>query len=55
LTPAAVIAQPVTIHVSAAHTLGGFKPMYRYFGYDEPNYPYMKNGRKLLNMYVNMY
>jgi xylan 1,4-beta-xylosidase len=40
---------PVTIRVSAAQTLGEFKPIYRYFGYDEPNYTYMKNGRKLVN------
>jgi xylan 1,4-beta-xylosidase len=49
LTPAAVIAQPVGIRVSAAHTLGEFKPIYGYFGYDEANYTYMKDGSKLLN------
>jgi xylan 1,4-beta-xylosidase len=49
LTSVAVIAQPVGIRVSAAHTLGEFKPIYGYFGYDEANYTYMKNGPKLLN------
>ena len=49
LSTAGAIAQPVTIRVSAAQTLGEFKPIYRYFGYDEPNYTYMKNGRKLVN------
>jgi len=49
LTPAAIIAQPVTIGVSADHRLGEFKPIYRFFGYDEPNYTYLKNGRKLVN------
>jgi len=49
LPPLTVIAQPVTIRVSAAQTLGELKPIYRYFGYDEPNYTYMKNGRKLVS------
>ena len=47
--PLTVIAQPVTIRVSAAQTRGELKPIYRYFGYDEPNYTYMKNGRKLVS------
>jgi xylan 1,4-beta-xylosidase len=38
---------PVTIDVNAAQTTGRFKPIYRYFGYDEPNYTYMPNGQKL--------
>jgi xylan 1,4-beta-xylosidase len=38
----------VTIHVNAAETLGPYKPIYAYFGYDEPNYTYTKNGRKLV-------
>ena len=40
--------QPVTIRVDAAKTAGPYKPIYRYFGYDEPNYTYMKHGRKLV-------
>jgi xylan 1,4-beta-xylosidase len=32
----------------ATETLGPFKPIYSYFGYDEPNYTYMKNGAKLV-------
>ena len=39
---------PVTIRVNAARTVGPFKPIYAFFGYDEPNYTYMKNGRKLV-------
>jgi xylan 1,4-beta-xylosidase len=39
---------PVTIRVDAAQTVGPFKPIYAYFGYDEPNYTYTKNGRKLV-------
>src|SRR2546425_10178522 len=39
----------VTIRVNAAETVGPFKPIYGYFGYDEPNYTYMKDGRKLVH------
>jgi len=40
--------QPVTIRVHAADRLGTYKPIYAFFGYDEPNYTYAKNGRKLV-------
>src|ERR1022692_1528415 len=40
--------QPVEIRVDAASTLGPYKTMYSYFGYDEPNYTYMKDGKKLI-------
>jgi xylan 1,4-beta-xylosidase len=39
---------PIEIRVDAAKTEGRFKPVYRYFGYDEPNYTYAENGRKLV-------
>jgi xylan 1,4-beta-xylosidase len=39
---------PVTIRVDAAKTNGELKPIWRFFGADEPNYAYMKHGRKLL-------
>jgi len=42
-------AQPVTIQVDASKTLGTLKPAYSFFGYDEPNYTYMKDGQKLLS------
>ncbi|MCU1295500.1 MAG: glycoside hydrolase, family 39, partial [Bryobacterales bacterium] len=38
----------VTIRVHANDTAGPFKPIYAYFGYDEPNYTYAENGRKLV-------
>src|SRR5579859_569772 len=38
----------VKITVDAAHSLGGMKPIWRFFGADEPNYAYMKDGRHLL-------
>jgi hypothetical protein len=47
LASASGLAQnPVTIHVNAAQAIGPYKPIYGYFGYDEPNYTYMANGRK---------
>jgi xylan 1,4-beta-xylosidase len=41
-------AQRVTIHVSADHTDGSIRPMWNNWGYDEPNYTYAPNGKKLL-------
>src|ERR1700733_5435075 len=38
----------VTIRVNANDKIGAFKPIYDYFGYDEPNFTYAKNGRKLV-------
>ena len=39
---------PVSIKVDAATSRGELKPIWRFFGADEPNYAYMKDGRKLL-------
>ncbi len=39
---------PVTITVDVARPIGGLKPIWRFFGADEPNYAYMKDGAKLL-------
>lgn len=38
----------VTMIVDAAQVRGEMKPFYRFFGADEPNYAYMKDGVKLL-------
>jgi xylan 1,4-beta-xylosidase len=38
----------VTIQVDAARVKGPLPPIWRFFGADEPNYAYMKDGRKLL-------
>lgn len=38
----------VNIQVDAGKSLGPLKPVWRFFGADEPNYATMKNGRKLL-------
>lgn len=45
----AFAAQAVTVEVDASAPLGPLKPVYAFFGYDEPNYTYMKDGRKLLS------
>ncbi|MBI4663548.1 MAG: beta-xylosidase [Verrucomicrobia bacterium] len=39
---------PVTLRVDATNTKGELKPVWRFFGADEPNYAYMKDGKKLL-------
>jgi xylan 1,4-beta-xylosidase len=39
---------PVVIRVDAAATAEPLKPIWRFFGGDEPNYATMKNGQKLL-------
>src|SRR5690606_7106626 len=40
--------QPVSINVNLAREKGPMKPIWSWFGYDEPNYTYMKDGKKLL-------
>ncbi|WP_395404054.1 hypothetical protein ACHMW6_34620 [Pseudoduganella sp. UC29_106] len=40
---------PVTIHVDASRPAGELKPIWRFFGADEPNYATMKDGRKLMS------
>jgi xylan 1,4-beta-xylosidase len=39
----------VTIRVDAAKGKGAMRPIWSFFGYDEPNYTYMKDGKKLLS------
>ena len=39
---------PVAIRVDAAKPLGEMRPIWRFFGADEPNYAIMKDGKKLL-------
>jgi xylan 1,4-beta-xylosidase len=41
-------SMPVTIRVDASQSMGAWRPVWRFFGADEPNYAYMKNGSKLL-------
>jgi xylan 1,4-beta-xylosidase len=41
-------AEPATIHVQFDHPQGALPPAWNFFGYDEPNYTYAPNGKKLL-------
>jgi xylan 1,4-beta-xylosidase len=47
----AAIAQPTraSIQVHAGQTSGSFPLIWNFFGYDEPNYTYAANGKKLLH------
>jgi len=48
--PTGALAQErVSVRVNAAQSTAPFRPIYAYFGYDEPNYTYTKNGDKLIN------
>ncbi|GAB2566181.1 GH39 family glycosyl hydrolase [Spirosoma areae] len=40
--------KPVVIQVDLTKDKGPLKPIWAWFGYDEPNYTYMKDGKKLL-------
>ena len=40
--------EKITVRVDAASAMGPFRPVWAFFGYDEPNYTYAPNGRKLL-------
>ncbi len=40
---------PVKIEVDASKSLGPLRPIWRFFGADEPNYATMKDGEKLLS------
>ncbi|MGM8360641.1 GH39 family glycosyl hydrolase [Flavobacterium sp. ARAG 55.4] len=47
-TAAALHAQNPEIKVDLTKEIGPMKPVWAWFGYDEPNYTYMKDGKKLL-------
>jgi xylan 1,4-beta-xylosidase len=46
--PPAAAPFPVSIRVDASRPSGPLKPIWRFFGADEPNYAYMKDGQKLI-------
>lgn len=53
LIPLATLGQvntkkPTTIKVNLSKEKGSMTPLWAWFGYDEPNYTYMKDGKKLL-------
>ncbi len=39
----------VSVNVNFEKTIGEMKPIWAFWGYDEPNYTYMKDGKKLLS------
>jgi len=39
----------VVIHIDLSKPIGPMYPAWAWFGYDEPNYTYMKDGKKLLS------
>ncbi len=41
-------ADTVSIHINFNNEIGPMKPIWAFWGYDEPNYTYMKDGKKLL-------
>src|SRR3954452_20399622 len=45
---------PVTIRVDASKPLGGMRPVWRFFGHDEPNYTYMRDGKRLLTQLADL-
>jgi len=45
---------PVSIRVDASKPLGELKPIWRFFGADEPNYAYLRDGKKLLGELGNL-
>src|SRR6187549_789835 len=47
-------APPAMIKVDLAKEKGKMVPIWAWFGYDEPNYTYMKDGKKLLSDLAEM-
>src|SRR5947208_6460521 len=41
--------QAIAIQVDAAKHIAPLRPVWSFFGHDEPNYTYMKDGKKLLS------
>src|SRR4051812_2459147 len=41
----AVSAQPVSIYVDVGKPAGPLHPIWSFFGHDEPNFTYMKDGK----------
>src|SRR5882672_11256739 len=42
-------SQSPVINIDFNKEVGDMKPIWAWFGYDEPNYTYMKDGKKLLS------
>ncbi len=48
-SPRTAARAPVAIQIDAGRSLGPMTTMWAFFGYDEPNYTYMTDGRALLS------
>ncbi|MBD2700409.1 beta-xylosidase [Spirosoma sp. BT702] len=48
IAKAQTATSPAHLRVDLNTEIGPMKPIYAWFGYDEPNYTYMKDGKKLL-------
>lgn len=46
--------QPITFEVDIQKKIEPMRPIWAWFGYDEPNYTYMKDGKKLLTKLAEM-
>jgi xylan 1,4-beta-xylosidase len=44
-----ILPEPTQILVDLSKPIAPMKPIWAWFGYDEPNYTYMKDGKKLLS------
>jgi xylan 1,4-beta-xylosidase len=47
-------ANAVKIEVRADHSQGSWQPIWNFWGYDEPNYTYAANGKKLLREFAQL-
>src|SRR5215210_5082511 len=47
--PSEAAKEQIKIHVELNKVKGPMTPIWAWFGYDEPNYTYMKDGKKLLS------
>ncbi|HKK47439.1 MAG TPA: hypothetical protein VJ964_18060 [Balneolaceae bacterium] len=47
--PANAQTDTVSINIDVSQTIGNMDPVWAYWGYDEPNYTYMHDGKKLLS------
>src|SRR5262245_9252127 len=44
-----MLGQPALLDINFKKETGDMTPIWAWFGYDEPNYTYMKDGKKLLS------
>jgi xylan 1,4-beta-xylosidase len=49
----AIATEPFTITIDLGETTGRMDPVWAWVGYDEPNYTYMEDGKKLLSEFAD--